>query len=113
MTEKRLLALIAVLIGLVGGLLLLSGALDISRSQITLNLIANALIGAVLGIAILAGSLLIYRGRYGSGGVINIFLGVVVLILALGTTGGILAVVSGVLGFIASGSGRERERERT
>jgi len=47
-TEKRLLALLAMLIGLVGALLLLAEALDITRSQISVSLVAGVLIDAVL-----------------------------------------------------------------
>jgi len=97
------------LIGLVGALLLLAEALDITRSQISVSLVAGVLIDAVLGLAILAGSLLIYRGRYSSGGIINILLGVVVLIVSRSASmGGILAIVSGVLGFVAAEAGRDR-----
>src|SRR6266540_658471 len=101
MTEKRLLALIAMLIGLIGGLLILVGALDIGR-QFNLNLAVSAIIAALLGVAIVLGSLMIYRGKYGAGGLVNI-----VIVLGYGsTTGGILAIISGVLGLVASESGK-------
>jgi len=64
-------------------------------------------IATVLGIAIILGSLMIYRGKYGSGGIINIVLGIIVIVLGYGsTTGGILAIISGVLGLVASESGK-------
>ena len=107
MTEKRLLALLAMLIGLVGGLLVLVDALDVGRGQLTLSLAADAVIAAILGVAILAGTLLIYRGKYSSGGIVNILLGIVILILPrTSTTGGILAIVSGVVGFVAAEAGK-------
>ncbi|HYT17071.1 MAG TPA: hypothetical protein VEO18_02350 [Thermoplasmata archaeon] len=102
MTEKRVLALLAMLIGLIGGLLILVNALDLGRGNLDLTRILNAGVAALLGIAILVGSLLIYRGKYSSGGIINIILGVVALILSVSTTGGILAIVSGVLGLVAT-----------
>ncbi len=106
MTEKRLLALIAMLIGLIGGLLILVGALDIGR-QFNLNLAVSAIIAALLGVAIVLGSLMIYRGKYGSGGLVNIVLGIIVIVLGYGsTTGGILAIISGVLGLVASEGGK-------
>ncbi len=106
MTEKRLLALIAMLIGLIGGLLILVGALDIGR-QFNLNLAVSAIIAALLGVAIVLGSLMIYRGKYGSGGLVNIVLWIIVIVLGYGsTTGGILAIISGVLGLVASESGK-------
>jgi len=109
-TEKRILALLAMLIGLIGGLLILVGALDGLRGiDLTGNLtrVVNLVIATVLGIAIILGSLMIYRGKYGSGGIINIVLGIIVIVLGYGsTTGGILAIISGVLGLVASESGK-------
>lgn len=102
MTEKRVFALLAMLIGLIAGLLILVNAIDIGRASLDLNRILNAGVAALLGIAILVGSFLIYRGKYSSGGIINILLGIVALILPLSTTGGILAIVSGVVGLVAS-----------
>ncbi len=107
MTEKRLLALLGMLIGLVGALLILIDAFDAARGNADLNWLVNrVLIPGILGLAILAGSLLIYRGTSGSGGIINILLGVVVIVLGAGTTGAILAIVSGVLGLVASEAGK-------
>src|SRR3989441_464498 len=105
MTEKRVLALLAMLIGLIAGLLILVNALDIGRSNLSLSQVLNAGIAALLGIAILVGSLLIYRGKYSSGGIINILLGIVALILSISTTGSILAIVSGVIGLVATEAG--------
>jgi|GEM_PF-1685868 len=106
MTEKRLLALLAFLIGLVGGLLVLVQALDRLR-PLPSDLVAalNSLVGVILGLAILAASLLIYRGKYSSGGILAILLGIVALILGLSSTGGILAIVGGVVGLVASEAG--------
>ncbi len=106
MTEKRVLALLAMLIGLIAGLLILVNALDLGRGNLDLNRILNAGVAALLGIAILVGSLLIYRGKYRSGGIINIILGIVTILLSLSTTGAILAIVSGVVGLVASEAGR-------
>ncbi|HEX9340431.1 MAG TPA: hypothetical protein VF992_04590 [Thermoplasmata archaeon] len=110
MTEKRILALLAMLIGLIGGLLILVGALgDLRGIDLTGNLtrLANLVIATLLGIAIILGSLMIYRGKYGSGGIINIVLGIIVIVLSLGSsTGGILAIVSGVLGLVAAEAGK-------
>jgi hypothetical protein len=102
MTEKRILALLAFLIGLIGGLLILVRALNtIQGSPFNLDRAINVSIAALLGIAILVGSLLIYRAKYSSGGIVNIVLGIVALILPADYTGGILAIVSGVIGLVA------------
>ena len=105
MTEKRLLALLALLIGLVGGLLILADALNDVRRTPTIETVLNVLVSAILGIAILLGSLLIYRGKYGSGAILNILLGIVALILQTSATGAILAIVAGVVGLVAAESG--------
>ena len=66
MTEKRLLALVALLIGLVAGLLILVDAVNgIQLSSVGSML--GQLVGVVLGVAILLGSLLICRSKYSSG----------------------------------------------
>jgi len=105
MTEKRLLELIALLIGLVGGLLILNEAVRGFRGVSDLAAILSALVPLVLGIAILAASLLIYRSKYGSGGLLDIILGVVALILQLNQIGSILSIVAGVIGLVASEGG--------
>jgi len=105
MTEKRLLALIALLIGLVGGLLILNEAVRGFLGVSDLAAILSALVPLVLGIAILAASLLIYRSKYGSGGLLDIILGVVALILQLNQIGSILSIVAGVIGLVASEGG--------
>lgn len=105
MSEKRLLALIALLIGLVGGLLILADALNAVRGARDLAAALSSLIFVILGIAILLASFLIFRGKYGSGGILNILLGVVAFILQTDTTGAILAIVAGVVGLIAAEAG--------
>lgn len=101
MTEKRLLALIALLIGLIGGLLILNEALRGVRLT-SLDNVLSSLVFVILGVAILLAGLLIYRGKYAAGGVLSIVLGVVALILAVNSAGSILAIVAGVVGLIAS-----------
>ena len=87
MTEKRLLALVALLIGLVAGLLILVDAVNAIQLS-SLGSMLGQLVGVVLGVAILLASLLIYRSKYSSGGVLDILLGVVGLVLHLNSTGG-------------------------
>lgn len=106
MSEKRLLALIALLIGLVGALLILTDALNGLRDGgDLLSALGFYLVSLILGVAILLASFLIYRGKYGSGGILNILLGVVALILRTDSTGAILAIVAGVVGLIAAEAG--------
>src|SRR2546430_17703679 len=98
MTEKRLLALVAFLIGLVGGLLILvEGANGIQRFS-SFGSTVSQLVGAIVGVAILVGSLLIYRSKNGPGGLLDILLAVVALLLLLKSPGGILPTGLGVVG---------------
>ena len=108
MTEKRLLALLGMLIGLIGGLIILVDVIDVGRRQtVDLTFVVNSLVTVLIGIAILVGSLLIYRGRHSSGGIINLILGILALVIAgASDTGGILAIISGVIGLVASESSR-------
>ena len=101
MTEKRLFALVALLIGFVAGLLILVDAVNAIQLS-SVGSMLGQLVGVVLGVAILLASLLIYRSKYGSGGILDILLGVVALVLHLNSTGGILAIVAGIVGLIAS-----------
>ena len=104
MTERRLLALLAFLIGLVGGLLILVDALPSFRQISDLGQALSGLVGLILGLAILAASLLIYRSQYSSGGILDLLLGFVVLVLRLNFTGALLAIVAGVIGLVAVGA---------
>lgn len=102
MAQKRILALLGLLLGLVAGVLLLVNAFTVRGNEtITLEFLAERAILVLLGLAILFGSLLLYRGKHSTGGIVNLLLGVVVLVLGYGTTPGILAVISGVLGLVA------------
>ncbi|HYY47695.1 MAG TPA: hypothetical protein VFA17_03335 [Thermoplasmata archaeon] len=101
MTEKRILALLALLIGLIGGLLILSRNLNSVRLGQSLSSFLDVLVFLILGLAILLGSVLIYRGNYAAGGIVDILLGAVALVLQADTTGAILAIVAGVIGLVA------------
>jgi len=106
-TEKRLLVLIATLIGLVGALLILVDAINALRRYTDLNwVLDHVLVPGILGVACLLGSLLIYRGRHSMGGILNVLLGIVVIVLGAGTTNGILVLISGVIGVVASETAR-------
>src|SRR5205823_13883783 len=105
MTEKRLLALIALLIGLVGGLLILNEAVRGFRGVSDLAAILSSLVPLVLGIAIHSASLLIYRSKYCSGGLLDIILGFVALILQLNQICSIHSTVVFSIAHLASESG--------
>ena len=103
MSEKRILALVGFLLGLLSGVLILVNAFQVGRSQtIDLAFVAGRFVEIVLGVVILLGSLLLYRGRSSAGGLVNLVIGIVGLVIGLGTTESALAIVSGLLGIVAS-----------
>ena len=106
MSEKRDLAIVGLLLGLLGGALILAASLGPIGGRfvnITLADVVSSAVYIILGVAILFGSLLIYRGRYSTGGILNLVLGVVALLIA-DRIGGILALISGVIGLVANGA---------
>lgn len=103
MNERRILTLIGLLLGLVAAVLLLVGVVTLRGNQeLTLEFLLGRAVQLALALAILFGSLLMYRGKPSSGGLVNLILGVVVIVLGYGTTEGVLAVLSGILGLIAA-----------
>ncbi len=102
--EKRVFGIIALVLGLVAGVLIL---LDVQTKQ---NI---DLVKVIAGIGVLYGSYLIYRGKtsihfgWGKtrlGSVINLAIGVLTLLIPGGVGGiaSILAIVSGILGFLSA-----------
>ncbi len=104
MSEKRDLAIIGLLLGLIAGALVLADSLGGFGRNITSITIGDLLARAVfiiLGIGILFGSVLIYRRDYSTGGILNLVLGILVIVLGAGLLSGVLALISGVLGLLA------------
>src|SRR3972149_6616973 len=76
MSEKRILALLGFLLGLLSAVLIFVGALGIGGNQtVDLALVVERLVEIVLAVVILLGSLLIYRGESSSGGLVNLVVG--------------------------------------
>jgi hypothetical protein len=102
MKSKQVLALIALILGIVGGVLLLVGFLDTlprvieGRTRLSTELLV--LIG--VGIITIIASVMIWRGSYLAGGAINIILGVIAIYYGRNSEG-VLILVSGILGVIA------------
>jgi len=102
--EKRIFGIIALVLGLVAGILIL---LDV-QAKGNVNLVT-----LIAGIGVLYGSYLIYRGKtsilfgWGKtrlGALINLAIGVLTLLIPGGVNGmaSILAIVSGILGFLSA-----------
>jgi hypothetical protein len=101
MKSKQLIALIAFLLGLVGGVLLLVNFLEaipriLERGDISIG----SLITIAIGIIAVIASLMIWKGSYFAGGVINIVLGIIAIVYG-NRSEGVLILLSGVLGVIA------------
>jgi hypothetical protein len=89
-------------LGIVGGVLLLSGGVGIVLRLLegTGHLDADVLLLTVLGVVAVVSSAMIWTGRYVTGGAINIALGILVLVFGE-VQQGLLVLVSGILGIIA------------
>ena len=103
MSERRLLALLALLLGLVGALLILIGFHLPRENQEFVAWLGSIAVDAVLALVAIGGSLLIYGSKYRAGGIINIVIGIAILIVT-SLTSGLLVVFSGILGLVAAGS---------
>lgn len=100
MSHRRLLAVLALLSGLIAALLLfLELRLPRGGESFTdwLRIIG---LDVVLGLIALVGSVLIYDGRYQAGGIINLIMGAAIIILT-STTAGLFLAFSGILGLVA------------
>ncbi len=104
MGEKRIFGILAMVLGLIAGVLILVAA---QAGK------AVDLLEVVVGLAVLYGSYLIFRGKTSLlfgwaktrlGAMINLAVGVITLIVpgGVGGTPSILAIVSGILGFLAA-----------
>ncbi len=103
MTEKRLLAVLGFLLALIGGILVLAGALTGVRGNTSLDELARRAVGVILGIAAFLGGLFIYKGRMSTGGLLTIIIGVLIFILQAGSLlEAILVIIGGVLGIVGS-----------
>ena len=103
MSQKRLLALLSLLLGLVAGLLLLLKLLNWPNS-VTLKWVADVAVLAILGFVVIVAAIATYKGQYMFGGIINIVIGLAVLIYWRDTIPGLFALLGGILAVIAEES---------
>ncbi len=105
MSEKRDLAIVGLLLGLLGGALVLAdslGGFGRNFANVTIQEIIGDAVYIILGLGLLFGSLLIYRRNYSTGGILNLILGILVIVLGGGVLGGVLGLISGVVGLLAN-----------
>ena len=100
MSEKRILALLGLLFGLIAGALILADALRFGN--IDLARILDHIIDFLLAIVLIVGGVLIFRRSYVTGGVVNLVVGIVVIVYSGNAIGGVLGLLSGILGLLAN-----------
>jgi hypothetical protein len=102
MKSKRVLALMALLLGIVGGVLLFTGFIDsLPRLlEVRARIAIESILFVGIGFITIVSSLMIWKGQYLAGGLINIVLGIITIYYGKDTEG-IIILISGVLGIIA------------
>ena len=103
MSQRRLLALLSLLLGVVAGLLLLLHLLDWPNS-VTLDWFVHTALLAILGVVVIIGAWATYDRQYAFGGVLNIIIGLIVLIYWHDVLPGVFALLGGILGVVAGES---------
>lgn len=100
MSERRLLAVLALLLALVAGLMLMYDNLHLYGS-ITLDWIFRFAITIILGIVLIVAGLVAYERRYMEGGVLAIVVGLIAFFYTGDLVPCILALAGGVLALAA------------
>lgn len=102
MKSKHAFALIALILGIVGGVLLCKGAIDVVSKLLEgsrrINFESPLLFG--IGVIVIIASAMLWTGRYLTGGVINMVLGIITVFYGKDAEG-IMVLISGILGFMA------------
>ncbi len=105
MSERRLLALLALLLGLLGALLVLLAFRLPGQRQDFLDWIGQVAVRSILALVAIGGSLLMYGTKHQAGGIINLIVGIALLLVpGSGLAGPLLIVFSGILGLVAAGT---------
>ncbi len=102
MKSEHAFALIALILGIVGGVLLCKGAIDVVSKLLEgsrhINFESPVLVG--IGVIVIIASAMLWTGRYLAGGVINMVLGIITVFYGKDAEG-IMVLISGVLGVVA------------
>ena len=105
MSERRILALLALLLGLLGALLvLIKFRLPGGPNPDFLGWLGDNAVRIVLGLVAIGGSLLMYGAKQQAGGIINVVVGIALLLVGADVAGSLLIIFSGILGLVAAGS---------
>jgi len=102
MKSEHAFALIALILGIVGGVLLCRGAVDVIAKLLEgrghINVESPVLVG--IGVIAIIASAMVCTGRYLAGGVINMVLGIITVFYGKEAEG-LMILLSGVLGIVA------------
>jgi len=102
MKSEHAFALIALILGIVGGVLLCKGAIDVVSKLLEgsshINFESPVLVG--IGVIAIIASAMLWTGRYLTGGVINMVLGIIAVFYGKDAEG-LMVLISGVLGIVA------------
>ena len=96
------LALVALILGIIGGVLLASEGVGIALRLIegNMHVEARTLLISSIGIIAIIGSVIIWTGRFVAGGAVNIVLGILMVLYGEAQQG-TLILISGILGIVA------------
>jgi len=102
MKGKDAFALLALILGIVGGVLLVKVAIDVmpkfleGRGQVGVELVVIV----TIGIASIVASTMVWKGSYLAGGLVNMILGIMAIFYGKDTEG-VMVLISGILGVVA------------
>lgn len=99
---EQTLALIALILGIIGGVLLISGGIKVVLEVFegNPNFRSETLLLTSIGIVAIIASVIIWTGRYVLGGSLNIVLGIFMVLYGEAQQG-LVILISGILGIIA------------
>ncbi len=101
MKSEHAFALIALVLGIIGGVLLGKGIIDVVSRLIERNVLrVEVLLMPFIGIVAIVASAMIWTGRYLVGGVMNMIFGLVAVFYGADAEG-LMVLLSGLLGIVA------------
>ncbi len=101
MKSEHAFALIALILGIIGGVLLGKGIIDVVSRLIERNVLrVEVLLMPFIGIVAIVASAMIWTGRYLVGGVMNMIFGLVAVFYGADAEG-LMVLLSGLLGIVA------------
>ena len=99
---EQTLALLALILGVIGGVILVSGGvrmiLDLLEGSLSFE--PKTVLVASIGIVAIVASVIIWTGRYVVGGSVNIVLGIFMVLYGEAQQG-IIILISGIMGIVA------------